>query len=57
MPFSTRGEWVTMKTSMLLRDGCSHVRVQNALWSYWAEKSVEMHISSSPKVAYVRWRW
>ena len=55
--FSMRGEWVTMKTSMLLRRGTSHVRVQKALWSYCAEKSVEMHSSLSSKVAYVRWRW
>ena len=46
-----------MKTSMLLRRGFSHVRVQEALWSYCAEKSVEMHSSLFSKVAYVRWRW
>ena len=31
----------------------THVRVQKALCSYWAEKSVEMHISCLPKVAYL----
>lgn len=53
---SITGECVTTKTAMLERGACSHVRVHAALCSYWAEKSVEMHISVELKVAYVRWR-
>ena len=53
---SSTGECVTTKTAMFERGACSHVRVHAALCSYWAEKSVEMHISVEPMVAYVRWR-
>ena len=48
---SSRGESVTTYTAWLLRGGCSHVSVHAHLWSNCAEKSVEMHISSAPKVA------
>ena len=39
--FSMRGEWVTMKTSMLLRRGTSHVRVQKA--ASYREKGEPSH--------------